>query len=131
MQPTPGKHAAKIEDDDIVAGPQKTSLKCPVSSFATHAAYGPERLAIQLSYARISTPCRSSHCVHVQCFDALSWYSVNEQTTTWSCPVCEKSINHEDLIVDGYSRYAIHLFAAEMMSAQVFQLHFGEYAGYG
>ncbi|KAI9512924.1 PINIT domain-containing protein [Russula earlei] len=84
MQIAPGKQAAKIEDDDIVAGPQKTSLKCP------------------LSYARINTPCRSSQCVHVQCFDALSWYSVNEQTTTWSCPICEKSINHDDLIVDGY-----------------------------
>jgi hypothetical protein len=30
MQLASGKEAAKIEDDDIVAGPQKTSLKCPV-----------------------------------------------------------------------------------------------------
>ncbi|KAI0048360.1 hypothetical protein FA95DRAFT_1558133 [Auriscalpium vulgare] len=72
------------DDDDIVAGPVKMSLKCP------------------LSYCRITTPCRSSQCVHPSCFDALSWYSINEQTTTWSCPICEKAINHEDLIVDGY-----------------------------
>ncbi|KAI0307987.1 PINIT domain-containing protein [Multifurca ochricompacta] len=78
------KQPVNDEDDDIIAGPQKTSLKCP------------------LSYCRINTPCRSLQCVHVQCFDALSWYSVNEQTTTWSCPVCEKAINHEELIVDGY-----------------------------
>ncbi|CCL99022.1 uncharacterized protein FIBRA_01031 [Fibroporia radiculosa] len=71
-------------DDDIVAGHQKMSLKCP------------------LSYMRISTPCRSSHCVHSQCFDALSWFSLMEQTTTWLCPVCEKVLNVEDLIVDGY-----------------------------
>lgn len=25
-----------------------------------------------------------------------------EQTTTWMCPVCEKVLNPEDLIVDGY-----------------------------
>ncbi|KAI9462377.1 PINIT domain-containing protein [Lactarius psammicola] len=81
--------AAKDEDEDIVAGPQKTTLKCP------------------LSYGRITTPCRSSQCVHVQCFDALSWYSVNEQTTTWSCPVCEKPINHEELIVDGYFNWIL------------------------
>jgi len=31
MNPVPGKQAIKVEDDDIVAGPQKTSLKCPVS----------------------------------------------------------------------------------------------------
>ena len=50
---------------------------------------------------RISTPCRSSHCVHSQCFDAYSWYSVMEQTTTWMCPVCENVLNVDDLIVDG------------------------------
>ncbi|KIP11381.1 hypothetical protein PHLGIDRAFT_114515 [Phlebiopsis gigantea 11061_1 CR5-6] len=75
---------ASLEDDDIVAGSQKLSLKCP------------------LSYMRIATPCRSAHCVHSQCFDAFSWYSVMEQTTTWLCPVCEKVLNTEDLIVDGY-----------------------------
>ncbi|KZT72828.1 hypothetical protein DAEQUDRAFT_743461 [Daedalea quercina L-15889] len=77
------KQAASA-DDDIIADRQKMSLKCP------------------LSYMRISTPCRSSHCVHSQCFDALSWYSLMEQTTTWMCPVCEHTLNVEDLIVDGY-----------------------------
>ncbi|KAI0639487.1 PINIT domain-containing protein [Trametes polyzona] len=75
---------AVADDDEIVAGHQKMSLKCP------------------LSYMRIATPCRSSLCVHPQCFDALSWFSVMEQTTTWMCPVCEKVLNVEDLIIDGY-----------------------------
>ena len=35
MQPASGKQAAEVEDDDIVAGPQKTTLKCPVSIPAT------------------------------------------------------------------------------------------------
>jgi len=72
------------EDDDIVAGPQKMSLKCP------------------LSFVRIAAPTRSSKCVHSQCFDATSWFSVMEQTTTWLCPVCEKVLDCKDLIVDGY-----------------------------
>ncbi|KAK2461956.1 hypothetical protein APHAL10511_006419 [Amanita phalloides] len=72
------------EDDDIVAGPQKMSLKCP------------------LSFVRIDTPARSSRCVHSQCFDATSWFSVMEQTTTWLCPVCERVLDSKDLIVDGY-----------------------------
>ncbi|EJF66776.1 PINIT domain-containing protein [Dichomitus squalens] len=75
---------AASDDDDIIAGHQKMSLKCP------------------LSYMRITTPCRSSACVHPQCFDAMSWFSVMEQTTTWMCPVCEKVLNVEDLIIDGY-----------------------------
>lgn len=75
---------AAIDDDDIVAGPQKMSLKCP------------------LSFTRVETPCRSALCVHSQCFDATSWFSIMEQTTTWLCPVCEKVVNPDDLIIDGY-----------------------------
>ncbi|PAV21924.1 miz zinc finger [Pyrrhoderma noxium] len=72
------------DDDDIILGKQKMTLKCP------------------LSYTRISVPCRSDKCVHSQCFDAISWYSMMEQTTTWLCPVCDKQVNPEELIVDGY-----------------------------
>ncbi|KAF9568443.1 hypothetical protein CPC08DRAFT_813495 [Agrocybe pediades] len=75
---------ALTEDDDIIAGPQKMSLKCP------------------LTFVRIETPCRSSKCVHPQCFDATSWYTMMEQTTTWLCPVCERVLDHKDLIMDGY-----------------------------
>jgi len=72
------------EDDDVVAGPSSLSLKCP------------------MSYVRIKVPSRSKYCVHSQCFDAESWFSVMEQTTTWLCPVCEKALMVDDLIVDGY-----------------------------
>jgi len=72
------------DDDEIVAGEQKMSLKCP------------------LSYARINLPARSKKCVHPQCFDATSWYSMMEQTTTWLCPICEKVLEPEELILDGY-----------------------------
>ncbi|KAK7064267.1 MIZ zinc finger protein [Favolaschia claudopus] len=71
-------------DEDIVAGPQKMSLKCP------------------LSYMRVNAPCRSRKCTHSQCFDATSWFSVMEQTTTWLCPVCERTLDSKDLIIDGY-----------------------------
>ncbi|CAE7100993.1 unnamed protein product [Rhizoctonia solani] len=77
------RKAAQI-DADIEAGPQKMSLKCPAS------------------YIRINTPCRSSACVHPQCFDAENWFSMMEQTTTWACPVCDKILNTEELIIDMY-----------------------------
>ncbi|KAJ7021311.1 PINIT domain-containing protein [Mycena alexandri] len=72
------------EDDDIVAGSLKMSLKCP------------------LSFMRIRTPCRSIKCTHSQCFDANSWYAVMQQTTTWLCPVCENVLDWRELIIDGY-----------------------------
>ncbi|KAG7099103.1 hypothetical protein E1B28_000976 [Marasmius oreades] len=76
-------HASVQEDDDIVAGPQKMSLKCP------------------LSFMRINTPCRSEKCTHRQCFDATSWFSVMEQTTTYLCPICEHVLSWKELIIDG------------------------------
>ena len=90
---------ASNEDDDIVAGHQKMSLKCPVSPHVIP--YGDLSKYLKLSYMRITTPTRSIHCVHSQCFDAFSWFSMMEQTTTWLCPVCEKVLNTEDLMVDG------------------------------
>ncbi|KAG8913461.1 SUMO ligase siz1 [Tulasnella sp. 408] len=72
------------DDDEIEAGPQKLSLKCP------------------LSYTRIEIPIRSSACPHPSCFDATSWYGMMEVTTTWQCPICEKTLNLDEMIVDGY-----------------------------
>ncbi|TFK30316.1 hypothetical protein FA15DRAFT_662259 [Coprinopsis marcescibilis] len=72
------------DDDDIQAGPQKMSLKCP------------------LTFMRVATPCRSSKCVHPQCFDATAWFQMMQQTTTYLCPTCEQILDHKELIIDGY-----------------------------
>ncbi|EIN13799.1 hypothetical protein PUNSTDRAFT_95125 [Punctularia strigosozonata HHB-11173 SS5] len=78
------KAAAAQEDDDIVAGPQKMSLKDA------------------LTFVRVGDPCRAASCPHPQCFDATTWFTVMEQTTTWLCPVCERVLDPKDLIIDGY-----------------------------
>lgn len=78
------KMRREAEDDDIEQGAATMSLKCP------------------FSYMRITTPCRSVNCLHVQCFDAYSFFSINEQTPSWACPVCQKTIKPEDLLMDGY-----------------------------
>lgn len=72
------------DDDDIEVGEVTINLKCP------------------LSYTRLVTPCRSAVCSHIQCFDALSFFSINEQTPAWQCPICIKSINPKTLFLDGY-----------------------------
>ncbi|KAJ7151838.1 PINIT domain-containing protein [Mycena crocata] len=76
--------ATMSDDDDIIAGSLKMSLKCP------------------LTFMRISTPCRSAKCTHSQCFDATSWFAMMQQTTTWLCPVCETVLDWRELIIDGY-----------------------------
>ena len=96
----PGKQSV-ADDDEIIAGEQKMSLKCPVSPIDVDPEGGPDPFGEQLSYARISLPARSKKCVHPQCFDATSWYSMMEQTTTWLCPICEKVLEPEELILDG------------------------------
>ncbi|KAG5440093.1 hypothetical protein PCK2_000605 [Pneumocystis canis] len=74
------------EDNDIITTSSEISLKDPIS------------------YTRIELPCRSIYCNHVQCFDAFSFLTLNEQTPTWQCPICNKSIyTLDDLAIDNYT----------------------------
>lgn len=71
-------------DEDIVTGASTLKLTCP------------------LTYMRMATPCRADTCEHIQCFDAQSFYSMNEQSPQWLCPVCNQSILSDQLRLDGY-----------------------------
>ncbi|KAI8977516.1 PINIT domain-containing protein [Mycotypha africana] len=56
-----------------------------------------------LAFTRIVTPIRSKACHHLQCFDASVYLTMNEQTPTWTCPVCYRAIEKfQDLFVDEY-----------------------------
>ncbi|KAG0377776.1 SUMO ligase siz1 [Mortierella sp. AD032] len=73
------------KDDDIMATSSTLSLKCP------------------LGFQRINIPIRSSYCQHLQCFDAYTFFNLNEQTPTWTCPVCSRTMHSwEEIVVDGY-----------------------------
>ncbi|EPS41186.1 hypothetical protein H072_4907 [Dactylellina haptotyla CBS 200.50] len=72
------------EDDDIVATSSIMSLKCPASTL------------------RIVTPIRCITCKHHQCYDAISFLQLQEQAPTWTCPVCSKRLEFEQLAVDKY-----------------------------
>ncbi|CAO3570510.1 unnamed protein product [Mortierella alpina] len=77
--------ADRNKDDDIMATSSTLSLKCP------------------LGFQRITVPCRSSYCHHLQCFDAYTFFNLNEQTPTWTCPVCSRIMHSwEEIVVDGY-----------------------------
>jgi len=58
-------------------------------------------VSVQLSKVRMSVPCRSSLCQHLQCFDAATYLQMNEKKPTWLCPVCDKPAEYDSLIIDG------------------------------
>ncbi|KAI1368510.1 hypothetical protein F5Y08DRAFT_296007 [Xylaria arbuscula] len=74
----------KANDPDVVTTSTVLSLKCP------------------LSYTRLSTPCRSVLCQHIQCFDANSYLQLQEQGPQWLCPICNQPAPFENLAVDEY-----------------------------
>jgi E3 SUMO-protein ligase PIAS1 len=74
----------KANDPDVVATSTVLSLQCP------------------LSYTRLRTPCRSTLCGHIQCFDATSYLQLQEQGPQWICPVCNKPAPFENLAIDEY-----------------------------
>ncbi|KAI8636232.1 PINIT domain-containing protein [Parasitella parasitica] len=73
------------EEDEIIMESETLSIKDP------------------LAFTRIRIPTRSRGCKHLQCFDANVFLTMNEQTPTWSCPVCFRRIEDwEELFVDEY-----------------------------
>ncbi|KAK6350734.1 SUMO ligase siz1 [Orbilia javanica] len=72
------------EDDDLIATSTIMSLKCPASTL------------------RIVTPIRSQFCKHNQCYDAISFLQLQEQAPTWTCPVCSRKIEFDNLAIDKY-----------------------------
>ncbi|ODV96773.1 hypothetical protein PACTADRAFT_32271 [Pachysolen tannophilus NRRL Y-2460] len=74
----------EAEQDDLVEMQEVLTLKCP------------------LSYSKMKYPCKSVYCQHIQCFDCLAFLQLQEQASTWSCPICQKSITVKNLAIDDY-----------------------------
>lgn len=74
----------RAEDPDIVATSSVLSLKCP------------------LSFTRLATPCRGIACTHNQCFDAASYLELQQQAPTWTCPICNRPLVWDNLVLDQY-----------------------------
>ncbi|KAL9937097.1 hypothetical protein V8E36_004332 [Tilletia maclaganii] len=72
------------EDEEIETGATKMTLRCPLSAM------------------RIKVPSRSRKCNHRQCFDADTFFQLNEQTPSWTCPVCNNTLIPDDLVLDQY-----------------------------
>ncbi|KAF2637788.1 E3 SUMO-protein ligase PIAS1 [Massarina eburnea CBS 473.64] len=74
----------KANDPDIVVESSVMSLKDPISTL------------------KMTIPCRSTICTHNRCFDAESFLQLQEQAPTWVCPICNKTISYDALVVDEY-----------------------------
>ncbi|KAJ8962688.1 hypothetical protein NQ318_001085 [Aromia moschata] len=77
----------KLSDDgdsEIATTSLRVSLMCPLGKM------------------RMTTPCRSVTCSHLQCFDASLYLQMNERKPTWNCPVCDKPSLYDNLVIDGY-----------------------------
>ncbi|KAI8089904.1 PINIT domain-containing protein [Halteromyces radiatus] len=90
------------EDTDIVLESETISTKCP------------------LGFTRIQTPSRSIYCHHLQCFDATTFLLMNEQTPTWSCPVCNRKMESwEEIGVDEYFRDILNSVSNNVESIRI------------
>jgi len=71
-------------DNEIATTSVKVSLACPLGKM------------------RMNTPCRSSSCSHIQCFDAKFYIQMNEKNEKWTCPVCYLPARFDNLMIDGF-----------------------------
>ena len=82
----PNSTKAMISDSDTEVA--TTNLQCS--------------LVCPLGKMRMSAPCKSVHCQHIPCFDAMIYLQMNERKPTWICPICYKPAYFPDLLIDGY-----------------------------
>lgn len=55
-----------------------------------------------LTKTRMELPARGVDCVHLQCFDAITFLKMNEQKQTWACPLCKKKVKFESIEIDEF-----------------------------
>lgn len=70
-------------DSEISMTSLKVSLCCPIGR------------------TRMTMPCRSNNCKHLQCFDGATYIQMNERKPSWMCPVCDQKAYYPDLFKDG------------------------------
>uniref|UniRef100_A0A5B7APQ5 Putative E3 SUMO-protein ligase pli1 n=1 Tax=Davidia involucrata TaxID=16924 RepID=A0A5B7APQ5_DAVIN len=74
--------AAPDSDSDIIEGPSRISLNCPIS------------------FRRIKVPVKGHSCKHLQCFDFDNFVDINSRRPSWRCPHCNQYVCYTDIRVD-------------------------------
>uniref|UniRef100_K7E889 SP-RING-type domain-containing protein n=1 Tax=Ornithorhynchus anatinus TaxID=9258 RepID=K7E889_ORNAN len=59
-------------------------------------------LMCPLGQNRVTVPCRSLSCSHVEIFDVIQYLKKNEKEETWMCPVCNTHAPFSKLALDRY-----------------------------
>ncbi|OAF66374.1 E3 SUMO-protein ligase PIAS4 [Intoshia linei] len=55
-----------------------------------------------LTKQKMTLPCRSTSCTHLQCFDAITFTQMNEVNAKWLCPICHQYIFFDTIAIDDY-----------------------------
>ncbi|GMH22678.1 hypothetical protein Nepgr_024521 [Nepenthes gracilis] len=74
--------AALDSDSEIIEGPSRISLNCPISR------------------TRIITPVKGHQCKHHQCFDLSNYIQINSRRPAWRCPCCNQSVCYTDICIN-------------------------------
>lgn len=78
----PSNAADDDDDDDIIVGDTLVSLVCP------------------LSIDRVQKPAKGKNCAHMRCFELSMFLMYSEQAYNWQCPICEKALPFNELMID-------------------------------
>jgi len=91
------------DDDDVVAGASRVSLRCP------------------LSMRRIATPARGVSCRHLECFDLESYIELATATPfpRWQCPLCSMPARPHQLRVDSWTAHVLESLPADATEVEV------------
>ncbi|KAJ3046124.1 SUMO ligase siz1 [Rhizophlyctis rosea] len=104
-----------IEDDGIHVGPQRVSLRDP------------------LSMLRIRTPVKGRGCRHLGCFDLDTYVRLNESLPKFKCPVCDAKLTDDtgNLLEDSFFKALLDTYpAADTVWVYADGTHSAEWHGF-
>ena len=76
-------------------------------------------MADPVSRCRITTPVRTSECLHAQCFDLETALQLHDKYYTCVCCVCHKKVSFEDVFVDGLFQEILSSFPSDVQAVEL------------
>ncbi|EKG08426.1 hypothetical protein TCSYLVIO_000431 [Trypanosoma cruzi] len=70
-------------------------------------------LRCPLSYQRIRVAGKGKHCVHLACFDVVTYLESSLRSSTWNCPICDGPVFIYDLRSDRTMQSALDSLDAD------------------
>lgn len=75
-------------------------------------------LCCPLSLERHEIPAKGKNCSHKRCFDLETFLLYSDTSDVWQCPVCNKPLPYEDIVIDNETQQILAQFGVDVVQVR-------------